>query len=442
MKKQLWLGILTGFLILALALGGWWIWGTPQGPLKVKAGAVAPISMQEDVYATGSLVPVSRQEVRVLTPGRVTSVAVKVGDSVQLGQTLVTLDTTLVDAQVAQAKANVEAAQTGVNVAQANLADLKKAQSVSADASASASASASANANASVSADADADVSAVTVAGLLADAYGNGIAGGLGDSAGTDSIGGTANGTGAGDLHNSGISVSPGVVKQAEGVLSQSKAALKQAQEMLKVAQAQQGQMIHKAMIPGTVLEVNAEDGNLSPVQVPLVVVADLTQMNVEAQLNEVDAGKVQMDGKVAMTSKVLGDTTVQGRIVGIAPAAVTKPSLQGNASPTVGIKIRLDQVPAGLKPGFTVSIQIIVATKAGILAVPQEALFQEGNKNYVYRIQEGRLRKTEVKLGIGNDTHQEISSGLNAGDQVVLNPSKELSEGMTVAPEVGSGGA
>ncbi|GAB6152682.1 hypothetical protein JCM17380_14320 [Desulfosporosinus burensis] len=438
MKKQLWLGTLTGFLILALALGGWWIWGTPQGPLKVKAGAVAPISMQEDVYATGSLVPVSRQEVRVLTPGRVTRVAVKVGDSVQVGQTLVTLDTTLVDAQVAQAKANVEAAQTGVNVAQANLADLKKALS------ANASANANANANASVSADADADASAsaVTVASLLADAYGSGIAGSLGNSAGTDSIGGTANGTGAGDLNNSGISVSPGAVKQAEGVLAQSKAALKQAQEMLKVAQVQQGQTIHKAMIAGTVLEVNAEDGNLSPVQVPLVVVADLTQMNVEAQLNEVDAGKVQMDGKVAMTSKVLGDTTVQGRIVGIAPAAVTKPSLQGNASPTVGIKIRLDQVPAGLKPGFTVSIQIIVATKAGILAVPQEALFQEGNKNYVYRIQEGRLSKTEVKLGIGNDTHQEISSGLNAGDQVVLNPSKELSEGMTVAPEVGSGGA
>ncbi|KJR49328.1 putative Co/Zn/Cd efflux system membrane fusion protein [Desulfosporosinus sp. I2] len=372
MKKQLWVGMI-GFLILALALGGWWIWRTSQSPLKVKAGAVAPISMQKDVYANGNVVPVSSQEVRVLTPGRVSNVAVKVGESVQVGQTLVTLDTTLVDAQVAQAKVNVEAAQTSVNAAQANLEELQKAQSASA----------------------------------------TGSAGGL----------------------------SPTVIKQAEGVLAQSKAALKQAQEMLKVAKVQQGQMIYKAALAGTVLEVNAEAGNLSSVQLPLVVVADLSQMNVEAQLNEVDAGKVKVGGKATITSKVLGDTSVQGTIIEIAPVAVTKPSVQGNASPTVGIKIRLDQVSAGLRPGFTVSLKIILETKEGILAVPQEALFQEGNKNYVYRIQEGRLRKTEVKLGIGNDTHQEITSGLNAGDQVVLNPSKELLEGMAVAPETGSGG-
>lgn len=376
MKKQRWVGMI-GFIILALAVGGWWIWRTSQSPLKVKAGTVAPISMQKDVYANGSIVPVSSQEVRVLSPGRVTKVAVKVGESVQVGQVLVTLDTTLVDAQAAQAKANVEAAQTSVNAAQANLEELRKAQSAQ---------------NASLT----------------------GSAGGL----------------------------SPIGLKQAEGVLAQSKAVLKQAQEMLKVAQVQQGQMIYKAALAGTVLEVNAEAGNLSSVQLPLVVVADLSQMNVEAQLNEVDAGKVQVGGKATITSKVLGDTSVQGTIIELAPLAVTKPSVQGNASPTVGIKIRLDQVSAGLRPGFTVSLKITLETKEGILAVPQEALFQEGNKNYVYRIQEGRLRKTEVKLGIGNDTHQEITSGLNAGDQVVLNPSKELAEGMAVAPETGSGGA
>lgn len=352
--------------------------------MQVKAGVVAPISMQEDVYATGSVVPVLRQEVRVLTPGRVAKVGVKVGDTVQVGQTLVTLDTTLVDAQVAQAKVSVEAAQTVVNTAQANLEELKKAQSPA------------------------------SLADLTPNDYANSLP------------------------QNS---VTPTVIRQAEGALAQSKGALKQAQEMLKVAQVQQGQMIHKAGMAGTVLEVNAQEGNLSSVQLPLVVVADLTQMNVEAQLNEVDAGKVRVGGKVSISSKMLGNTSVQGTIVEIAPTAVAVQSIQGNASPTVGVKIRLDNAPE-LKPGFTVTIEIIVATKEGILAVPQEALFQEGNKNYVYRIQEGRLQKTEVTIGIGNDTHQEITSGLNAGDQVVLNPSNDFSEGMQVSPEAGSGGS
>lgn len=375
MKKTLWWGVGIVF-VLAAAFGGWWIWGKNQGPIKVKAIAVAPISMQEEVYATGSLVPVSRQEVRVLNPGLVTKVAVKGGDSVKVGQILVTLDTTLTDAQVAQAKANVEAAQTNVNSAQSNLNELKRVQSS--------------------------------------------------------------------EVNLSTPSTSPGssATRQAEGALAQSKAALKQTQETLKIAQVQQGQMSYKATLAGTVLEVNAQEGNLSPVQQPLVIVADLTQMNVESRLNEVDAGKVQLGGKVMISSKLLGNTSAQGTISEISPQAVAASNVQGNSSPTVGVKIHLDQVPAGLKPGFTVNIQMIVATKEGVLAVPQEALFQEGKKNFVYLIQGGRLLKTEVTIGIGNDTHQEISSGLKAGDLIVLNPSNELSSGLAVTPDIGSGGS
>jgi HlyD family secretion protein len=400
-RKRLWwvIGVLV---ILALAYSGWWIWGKPQRPLKVKAGVVAPIAMQEEVYAAGSVVPVSRQEVVVLNPGRVSKVAVKVGDSVQVGQTLVTLDTTLVDAQVAQAKSNVEAAQTNVNTAQAYLDELKKAQSVSA---------------ASLSASASAISGAGNVNSLLP--------GYTGEQNSTSLV----------------SSVSPSTIRQAEGTLAQSQAALKQAQKTLKLAQVQQEQMTYKSAIDGTVLEVNVQDGNPSPVQKPMAIVADLSQMDVEAQLNEVDAGKVQLGRKVTVTSKVLGNTSVQGTIAQIAPEAVSQPSIQGNTSPTVGVKIRLDQVPALLKPGFTVTIQIIVATKEGVLAVPQEALFQEVKQNYVYRIQGGSLHKTEVKIGIGNDTYQEITSGLNAGELVVLNPSNQLSQGLAVTPDTGSGG-
>lgn len=391
-KKRLWWGIGV-VLILGLAYGAWWIWGRPQGPLAVKAGAVAPISMQEEVYATGSVVPVSRQEVRVLSPGRVSKVAVKVGDSVKAGQILVTMDTTLADAQVTQAKTNVEAAQTNVNTVQTNLDELNKAQSASTS---------------------------------IATSENSQLPGYIGGQNSTSLVN----------------PVSPSAITQAEGTLAQSKAALKQAQETLKVTQVQQGQMFYKAAIAGTVLEVNAQDGNLSPAQQPLVVVADLAQMNVEARLNEVDAGKVQLGLKVTVTSKALGNTSVQGTVAQIGLEAVSQASVQGNASPTVGVKIRLDQVPARLKPGSSVSMKIIVATKKGVLAVPQEALFQEGSKNYVYRVQGGSLHKAEVMIGIGNDTHQEISSGLKDGDLVVLNPSNQLSEGLPVTPDTGSGGA
>ena len=131
----------------------------------------------------------------------------------------------------------------------------------------------------------------------------------------------------------------------------------------------------------------------------------------------------------------------MQGTLTEISPQAVTTASVQGDSSPTVGVKIHLNEVDAVLKPGSTVNVHMIVAVKEGVLAVPQEVLLQEGKKNFVYLIQRGKLLKTEVTIGIGNDTHQEISSGLNDGDLVVLNPSDELSQGLAVTTDSGSGG-
>ncbi|MDQ7096323.1 efflux RND transporter periplasmic adaptor subunit [Desulfosporosinus sp. PR] len=422
MKRYLWWGIGIVLVLLVLAVAGWWIWGSARGTLKVTAGTVAPISMQEDVYATGSVAPGSRQEVRVLNPGIVSKVAVKVGDTVQAGQTLATLDTTLADAQVAQTQAGVEAAQAVVNAAQNSLAELKRAQSLAA-AAANAAAGTAASANSGSAGQSNMDVVNI-----------NGNGGG--SAAGTNNNGAANVGSLTSVLEGSGA------VSQAQGALAQGQAALKQAQEALHLAQIQRDLLSYKAILSGTVLEVNAQAGDLASAQQPLVVVGELNHMNVVVQLNEMDANKVKRGEKVTVTSKTLGTAAVTGIIAEIAPEAATQASLQANTSPTVGVTIRLDQVPAGLKPGYNVNIQVVVATKKGVLAVPLEALFQEGSKNYVYRIQEGRLHKTEVKVGIGNDTHQEITSGLKSGDLIVLNPSNQLSEGLAVTAEQGSGGS
>jgi HlyD family secretion protein len=416
-KKRLWWGIGI-VIVLALAVTGWWFWKSAQGPLKVSAGIVTPITMQEDVYATGNVIPNSRQEVHVLSPGLVSKVAVKVGDTVKVGQILVALDSTAADVQAAQAQANVDAAQASVKAAQSNLDDLKKAQSA-------------AQASAGNAGAGQGSMGIVNISGT-----------GGGSVNGSNSSGAVVSGNSLPTGFSSNSMAGSGAVHQAEGTLAQSQAALKQAQEALKLAQVQQNQLNYKAAIAGTVLEVNVQVGDLAAIQLPMVIAADLSQMKVAVQLNEMDAGKVQAGGKVTVTSKTLGSTSLTGVIEKIAPEAVAQASVQGNASPTVAVTIRLDKVPAGLKPGYNVNIQAIAATKKGVLAVPQESLFQEGNKNLVYRIQDGRLYKTEVKVGIGNDTHQEITAGLKSGDRIVLNPSNALTEGMSVVPEQGSGGA
>lgn len=347
MSKRIIWGISALVLTSAVALGAWWTMGKSPEGAKVRVATATPSAIHQEVYTTGTVNPIVRQEIRVLSPSKVAKVSVKVGETVDSGQILVQMDTTLADAQVAQSQASVDAAQASLSAA---------------------------------------------------------------------------------------------MKAQAEASVSQAQAMLKQAQEGLKLAKAQRDQNKYTSSLKGTVLELNARVGNVASAQEPLVVIADLSTLRVEAELNEVDAGKVQIGQKVDISSKVLGEAAISGVVAEIAPQAVSKVSVQGNTPPSVAVGVNLDNVPKELKPGFTVSLKILTASKEGVLAIPQEALFQESGKNYVFRVVNQKLEKTEISLGIVNETLQEITSGLQAGDRVVLNPTSQLTHGMSVQVDVGSG--
>lgn len=392
-KKWVW-SIVTLAIVVGVGLSAWWFGGRMSTGVKVKVATAENAAIQQEVYASGAVAPANEQQVTVMAPSKVAKVNVHTGDSVKTGQTLVQMDMTLADAQVAQAQAGVNTAQTNLAAAQGTLNTLKNAQ----------------------------DSPSVASSGTPSM---------LQDAAGTPTveIPMTAGSSQTGDS-----------LQQAEAAVSQAKAMLQQAQQGLKVAQAQRSQNVYTASITGTVLEVNAQDGSLAPMQSPLVVVGDLSKLQVTAQLNEVDAGKVQLGQKVKVTSKVVGDTPIDGVISEVAPQAVSKISVQGNTPPSVEIKVDLEKVPAELKPGYTVDLNIMTAAKNNVLAIPQEALFQDGGKNFVFRVVNQKLVKTEVSLGIANDVLQEITSGLKTGDVVVLNPTAQLANGLPITLDTGSG--
>ena len=74
-----------------------------------------PSSDGDSISASGSIVPVRKAELAFASVGRVKIVDVKVGDEVKAGQVLVELDTTLLEAKVKEAEANVALAQVQVN---------------------------------------------------------------------------------------------------------------------------------------------------------------------------------------------------------------------------------------------------------------------------------------------------------------------------------------
>ena len=75
-----------------------------------------------------------------------------------------------------------------------------------------------------------------------------------------------------------------------------------------------------------------------------------------------------------------------------------------------------------------------MVDSKENALSVPIESVVNEkGNKKYIFVFKDNVLEKREVTLGVESEDDIEVLSGISEGEEVVLNPTLELSDGTKV---------
>lgn len=146
--------------------------------------------------------------------------------------------------------------------------------------------------------------------------------------------------------------------------------------------------------------------------------------------LNEVDVEKVKVGQKAELTFDAITDLTITG--------TVTTVDLVGTITQGVvnyNVEIALDNDDSRIKPGMSVSANIITVTKENILTVPSSSVKSQGKSYYVESFKiplekskstfgtpsEDKPEKINVEIGISNDTLIEIISGIKEGDQVVV---------------------
>jgi HlyD family secretion protein len=166
----------------------------------------------------------------------------------------------------------------------------------------------------------------------------------------------------------------------------------------------------------------------------PILQVADLSQMRVRLNLNELDVAKVRVGMPVEITVDALPQRKFRGTVRKIAPAALL--NSQQQQTPTLGVvkfavEVHLNQTDDALRPGMTARCRIVTAQKTNTLRLPLEALGKEGNRDYVLRVLPNQTEpngkpKTEkvfVKVGLRSANYAEILSGIREGDKVLKPP-------------------
>ena len=96
---------------------------------------------------------------------------------------------------------------------------------------------------------------------------------------------------------------------------------------------------------------------------------------------------------------------------------------------------ITVDDAQGDLLPNTNVTVTVTTSQRFNVLSVPREALHTEGASDYVFRVVQGKLVRTPVKVGALNLTRVEITDGLTEKDTVATTATsnRDLSNGLAV---------
>jgi len=165
---------------------------------------------------------------------------------------------------------------------------------------------------------------------------------------------------------------------------------------------------------------------------------ADVSQLVVEAALNELDAGKVRPGMKAVVTGDAF-EASFEGELTYVSPVA--RPAGVDSLDYEVGIEVSLPRgavAPETAKPGFAATLEFRLEGEERLL-VPIGAVGYGGQDAYVYGVVDGKAARMPVTVGKDDGARVEVLSGLSAGDAFVYPVPESLREGDVVAVKAGA---
>ena len=335
----------------------------PVVDVPVVTATVGPVESALEI--SGTLTPRSRVGVKPKLPGTLEGVLVDIGDPVTMGQTIATIDRREIDAQVDAAVAAVAVAKAALENAEAGLANAKL--------------------------ELDRSKNLFEKGALPRQRL---------DAAETQNRAATAQR----DL--------------ATANLAQADAALRRAREVQKNATI-------TSPVTGFVVERNYDAGSI-PGDLPIVVVADLRQMKLEAGVSELEAGRLRVGMQARVSVQAKPGETFAGQLAAIAPEVDER-------NRHFQIEVRVPNESRALLSGMYATARLVEATAAQALLVPIEAVVTRDGKRVVQKVQGDMVSSVEVIEGLKDGRRVQIVKGLSAGDVVMADARRPLAPGAKV---------
>lgn len=191
-------------------------------------------------------------------------------------------------------------------------------------------------------------------------------------------------------------------------------AALRQARASLLVALSRLDYTQIRAPEAGTLIARNVERGWVVQPNQVLMVLSPTGQIEIVVQIDEKNLGLIAVGQHAVASADAYPDRRFAAELSYINPAVDPDRA-------SVEVRLRVAAPPDYLRQDMTVSVDIAVAERADTLVLPLSAVHAAaGASPWVLRIENGRARRREVRLGLRGPQRVEILDGLREGDLVV----------------------
>jgi membrane fusion protein (multidrug efflux system) len=157
-----------------------------------------------------------------------------------------------------------------------------------------------------------------------------------------------------------------------------------------------------------------------------LVNLEDIDPIKVDFPVPERALSALEVGQPVEVTVDAWPERTFEGEVYAIDPRI----DAQGRS---IAIRATIDNQERLLRPGLFAAVRLITARREQALLVPEQAIFAQQGKPYVFKVVDGVARLTEVTVGGRRVGQAEITSGLAAGDVVVAAGQMKLRDGTAV---------
>ncbi|WP_404784704.1 efflux RND transporter periplasmic adaptor subunit [Altericista sp. CCNU0014] len=184
----------------------------------------------------------------------------------------------------------------------------------------------------------------------------------------------------------------------------------------------------------GRILRIHQKSSQFTTAGTPLLELGNPKQLELIIDVLSTDAERIRPGDRI-FVDRGIENKPLQAKVKRIEPSAFTKISALGVEEQRVNVIGEFIDPPAFLGDAYRVETRTVVWQTDRALKIPLSALFRCEQQWCVFGVRAGKAVQHRVEIGQRSDRAAQIKQGLTKGEQVILHPTEQITEGIGVNP-------